>query len=177
MQNLFATTHSQKHQKMQSTSTERGIGFRKPSECGLPSSLPPSVGPSHRRLRSFPRGCESEHTHCRALPAGLVPLPLVRTVSHYDAARARWEFCRLPCFCPIQPQYSASAPAIVDAAGTRLVLIHRHPGTICSRQSNINVSSLSLLWQQTTWQQQQPESASEPEDPQVPDNVYCMHLS
>ncbi|KAM6480313.1 hypothetical protein HDV62DRAFT_107823 [Trichoderma sp. SZMC 28011] len=52
------------------------------------------------------------------------------TVSHNDAARARSEFCRLPCFCPIQPQYSGSAPAIVDAVGTRLVLIHPNPGTI-----------------------------------------------
>ncbi|PKK51651.1 hypothetical protein CI102_2539 [Trichoderma harzianum] len=51
------------------------------------------------------------------------------TVSHNDAARARSEFCRLPCFCPIQPQNSGSAPAIVCAVGTRLVLIHPNPGT------------------------------------------------
>lgn len=111
---------------MQSPPAERGIGFRRLSECGLPSSLPPSVGPSHRRLAcALFLGCAKV-----SRSSGRASATALGTVSHNDAARARSEFCRLPCFCPIQPQYSGSAPAIVCAVGTRLVLIHPNPGTI-----------------------------------------------
>ncbi|KAL6826766.1 hypothetical protein J3E69DRAFT_246259 [Trichoderma sp. SZMC 28015] len=103
----------------------RGIGFRRLSECGLPSSFTTQCWPKSQTPALFSWGVRK----CRALPAGLVPLPLVQYPTMTQPGPDR-SFAACRCFCPIQPQYSGSAPAIVYAAGTRLVLIHPNPGTI-----------------------------------------------